>query len=128
MSYRPHPKYARTDQTNPSAWGTCDRCGMIGNLRDFVWERQWAGPQIINRRFLVHPHCYNVPNEQLRTVVLPPDPDPVLQARVEGYGIDEGVGLMVTSDRHALRVAIVAPGIPKRPRVSTGTTLLQTSF
>jgi hypothetical protein len=105
---------------------------MQGNLRDFVWDKQWAGPEIINRRFLLHPHCYTVPHELLRTIILPPDPEPVLNARIEGYAIDEAMGptepgFLVSADRHALRVAIIRPGV-RRPRVTSGTPNLQTSF
>jgi hypothetical protein len=88
---------------------------------------EWAGPQIINKRFLVHQHCATVPNELLRTIVLPPDPEPIVNARIEGYAVDEGPGLRVTADRHALRVVIATPGV-KRPLLSTGTGALQTSF
>jgi hypothetical protein len=131
VSFRPHPKRARVNPNNPSAWATCDRCGMLANLRDLVWDKEWAGPEIINRRFLVHAHCYTIPNETLRTIILPPDPEPVMNARVEGYAVDMAIspvepGFLVTADRHGLRVALVN-GL-RIPRVINGTPSLQTSF
>jgi hypothetical protein len=129
MSYRPHPRYARVDPDNPQAWGTCDRCGMIGNLRDFVWDRQWAGPNIINRRYLVHPHCYNIPNELLRTIVLPMDPEPILNARIEPYASEEQPpGLRIAADRQSLRIIMRAPNVRGGALIIAGIPSLQTSF
>ncbi len=89
MSYRPHPKRSRTDIERPEAWGTDDRTGFIGNLNDFRWQYQWAGSELINLRVLVHPDYLDIPQEQLRSIVIPPDPDPLYNARVEIYAIDE---------------------------------------
>lgn len=128
MAYRSHGR-ARVDPESPSAFATCDRCGMLYNLRDLVWDMQWAGPAIINRRYLVCTRtCYNVPNETLRTIVLPPDPEGIVNARPENYGVDEAPALRVLADRHALRVVMQAPGVRRGARVTTGITSLQTSF
>lgn len=89
MAYRPHPKRARTDIDYPQAWGTDDRSGFVGNLNDFRWQMQWSGSQLINLRILVHPDHLDIPQEQLRTLVIPPDPDPLFNARPEPYAIDE---------------------------------------
>lgn len=128
MAYRPHGKYVRVDPGSPSAVGTCDRCGMLAQLRDLVWDREWSGTAIINRRFLVHPHCFTRPNETLRTIVIPTDPDPILNARPENYGVDEAPGLRVLAGRHSLRVILQAPGVRRGARVVSGNTSLQTSF
>jgi hypothetical protein len=133
VSFRPHPKRARVDPNNPSAWATCDRCGMLGNLREMVWDREWSGTTIINRRFLLHPHCYTIPNETLRTIILPPDPEPLVNARIENYGLDEAQGVnepgfLVTGDRKSLRTVILSSGKRHGARVILGNTVLQTSF
>ena len=88
MSWRPHGK-ARVDATWPEAFGTCDRCGDLRNLVDLKWQWQWAGPQMINTRLLVCCKCLDEPTEQLRTIILPPDPPPVYNARPEAYSLDE---------------------------------------
>jgi len=53
------------------------------------WQYQWAGNQLINLGSLVCEHCVDVPQEQLRTIILPPDPSPLFNARPEPYTIDE---------------------------------------
>lgn len=45
--------------------------------------------QLINLRFLVCEYCVDVPQQQLRTLILPSDPPGLLNARVEPYTIDE---------------------------------------
>ncbi len=86
---RPHPRRAATDPSSPSAWGTDDRSGFIGNHRNLRWQYEWAGLKLINKRILVYDDMYDEPQRQLGTIVLPPDPLPVMNARVENYAIDE---------------------------------------
>jgi hypothetical protein len=38
-----------------------------------------------NIRLLVCSHCYDTPNQQLRTIIIPPDPLPVFNPRPERY-------------------------------------------
>lgn len=78
---------ARTSTTNPEAFGVCDRCGGWRNLNRLSFQYQWAGPQLQNTRLLVCRRCLDTPNEQLRTIVLPPDPLPVLNARPENWAV-----------------------------------------
>jgi hypothetical protein len=86
---RPHPRRARTNATAPEAWGTSDRNGMINNQRDLMWQYDWAGTQLINKRFLVSRDEYDTPQRQLGTIILPPDPVSIPNARPEVYPIDE---------------------------------------
>lgn len=86
---RPHPRRARTNATDPEAWGTCDRSGFIGNQRDLVWQFDWQGTQLVNKRFLVVPDMWDEPQRQLGTIILPPDPVSIPNARPEVYPIDE---------------------------------------
>jgi hypothetical protein len=45
--------------------------------------------------------CLDVPSEAaLRTIVLPPDPPPVFNARPEAYPIDEGLMPMTTESAY----------------------------
>jgi len=73
----------------PAALGICDRCGDLHNLRNLRFQFDWAGPTMINKQVRVCPRCYDRPQEQLRTVILPPDPMPVRDARLELFDIDE---------------------------------------
>ena len=86
---RPHPRGAETDSSSPRGWGTCDRCGFIYNLFKLRWQYEWRGVSLANIRILVCDTCYDDPQRQLGTVFIPPDPPPLLNARVEQYGMDE---------------------------------------
>mgnify|MGYP001195876384 CR=1 FL=1 len=89
MGWRPHPKHADTDPDAPRAWATDDRSGFQINQYKMSWQYQWAGNQLINLRILVGPDNLDKPQEQLRTLILPPDPPPIYNARPEPYVMDE---------------------------------------
>lgn len=89
MAWRPHPRRARTDPGHPQAWGTCQRCGFIGNLVDLAYQFDWRGTQLANLQIKVCSDCYDTPQRQLGAVILPPDPVPVYRALPEPYQIDE---------------------------------------
>ena len=89
MSYRPHPKGARVNPSNPRSWATCDRTGFISNQDKLAYQYDWAGSTLINKRILVRQRSLDKPQEQFRTIVIPPDPKPIYNARVEPYSIDE---------------------------------------
>lgn len=86
---RRHPKRARVSATQPSSWATDDRSGFIGNHKNMVWQFEWGGTRLINKRILVYPDMLDRPQRQLGSVVIPPDPVPVMNARPEQYFIDE---------------------------------------
>jgi hypothetical protein len=86
---RRHPRRARVDPTSPQAWATSDRSGAIGNHEDLCYQYAWRGTQLVNTRLLVYADELDVPNRQLGTIILPPDPVPILNARPEQYAIDE---------------------------------------
>lgn len=78
---RPHGR-ARVDQNWPEAFGVCDACGFLYNLRDLQWRMDWRGPQIQNLRQLVCESCLDKPQQNgQRTIILPADPVPVKNAR-----------------------------------------------
>lgn len=82
---RPHGR-AQISARAPRALGICDRCGFQYNLDRLSWQWDWKfGPRLFNLRILVCPSCYDQPQESGRTVVLPPDPIPVMNARPENY-------------------------------------------
>lgn len=106
---RPHPRRARTDSSSPEAWATDDRSGFIGNQRDLTWQTEWAGTKLINKRILVYQDSLDQPNRQLGTLILPPDPVPIMNARPEQYAIDEQpVSTRYTVDGR-IRVTMYAP-------------------
>jgi hypothetical protein len=86
----PRPKYARVDPQNPEAWAVCDHCGFYRNRSDLVWQYEWGGMHLYNKEILVcRERCYDTPQEQLRTIILPPDPPPIVNARVPNFALEE---------------------------------------
>lgn len=87
---RPHGKYAKVDAQNPVAFFQCDLCGRWWNRSEAIWQYQWAGQHLYNIQSLRCPKCLDTPNEQLRTpLILPPDPPPILNARVPNFAYEE---------------------------------------
>ena len=90
MGYASISGRARTDPKAPRAFGVCDRCGFWYNLADLVWQHAWRGNDYINTRFRVCTvTCLDAPFQLDRPLLLPPDPPPVDQPRVEAFAIDE---------------------------------------
>ena len=89
MTHRPHPRKARTSSSSPRAWGTCQRCGFVCNQEDLSWQFDWRGLQLMNLQILVCSECLDNPQRQLGTIILPPDPVSIINARPEPYAIDE---------------------------------------
>ncbi len=93
------PGHAQIDPSVPEALGICDRCGNQWNLRNLQYQFYWAGPQLQNSHLRVCPDCMDIPNEQLRTIVLPPDPEPVYDTRVPPFAIyEQSAYILVTED------------------------------
>jgi hypothetical protein len=67
----------------PRAHAICERCGGRFNHDQLQWQFQWNGPRLQNLRILVCRSCLDVPQEQLRTIILPPDPVPIENPRPE---------------------------------------------
>ena len=89
MAYASRSGRAGTNATRPAAFYVCDRCGSWGNLENGRWQMDWRGAVLQNLRLLVCDRCYDTPQEQLRAIVLPPDPEPKMNARVEQFSQDE---------------------------------------
>lgn len=90
MAHRPHPKGARTNPLSPRGWGTCQRCGFVLNLHKLQNQMQWRGLQLMPTNIQVcQPRCLDVPQRQLGTIILPPDPPALPGALPEPYAVDE---------------------------------------
>ena len=85
MAYASKAGRARINSTNPQALAICDRCGLTYNHVDLQWQYDYAGAGLINKRILVCNPCYDTPQEQLRAIVLPADPTPIINARVQDF-------------------------------------------
>lgn len=81
---RPHGR-ARVSSRNPRAFAICDRCGFLMNRVDLSWQFDWGGASLINKRILVCNTCLDEPQQQLRAIVIPADPVPIVNPRVQDY-------------------------------------------
>ncbi len=86
---------------DPQPWGTSDQNGMIGPQPKMIYQREWRGNKIERLNVLVHPDEKDIPNRQLGSLMLSPDPPPKRNARPENYTIDEE-SYMITEGGSAL--------------------------
>jgi len=80
---------ASVSNRNPRAFGICDRCGFLYNHDRLQWQFDYAGAGLINKRILVCSPCLDTPQNQLRAIVLPADPVPIQNPRVQDYNTAE---------------------------------------
>ena len=82
--YIPH-KYTRVNAHSPRAAAICDRCGKRYNHNRLSFQFDYRGPQLQNLQILVCNQCRDRPQDQLRPVILPPDPLPILNPRPDYF-------------------------------------------
>lgn len=78
---------AAVSMRSPQAHAICDRCGFEYLHAQLSWQYQWSGVKLQNLRLLVCRECNDIPQPQLKTIVIPPDPLPILNARPEQYAV-----------------------------------------
>jgi hypothetical protein len=88
MGYASISGKARTDVNNPRAFAVCDRCGQWRNHVDLQWQYDYRGRTLANLRILVCETCLDDPQPQLKPRIIPPDPLPIANARVESFAYD----------------------------------------
>lgn len=90
MGYASLSGRAATSPSRPRAHAICQRCGFRYNHDRLRWQYDWRGTALMNTRVLVCPNrCLDKPQEQLRAIVLPADPVPIINPRVEPFSNDE---------------------------------------
>ena len=89
MGYASRSGRAKTSATNPQAHAICDRCGFRYNFVELSWQYEWRGATLQNIRILVCPTCMDQPQENVRSIVLPADPTPIINARVQDFNVAE---------------------------------------
>lgn len=117
---------ARVSSRNPRAFGICDRCGFLYNHNRLQWQYDWAGASLINKRMLVCDTCNDVPQQQLRAIVVPADPVPIQNPRVQNYAaasedirttqgnsvdLDTGIPVVGGDERQTTPVQIPVPQV-----------------
>jgi hypothetical protein len=111
MAYASQSGRARTSLKNPQAFAVCMRCSFWYNRVELAFQWEWSGAQLRNTYLLVCKRCLDVPQEQLRAIVLPADPVPVYFPSVENFAQDE-------TDYHTVNAAPTVDattGIPIPP-------------
>lgn len=78
---------ARVSARSPSTHAICDRCGFRYLHSQLSWQLQWAGVKLQNLRILVCCECLDTPQPQLKSIIIPADPVPVLNPRPEQYDV-----------------------------------------
>ena len=117
MGYASLSGRARTSSRSPQAHAICDKCGFRYNHVDLRWQMDWAGASLINKRMLVCTPCYDTPQNQLRAIVLPADPMPIVNARVEPFASDDTDNVTI----NAKTVTDFWTGIPIPPTTTIST-------
>jgi hypothetical protein len=79
---RPHGR-AKVNPTSPRAFAVCERCGFWYNHINLQWQLEYRGTKLANLRKLVCDDCLDVPQPQLKPLVIGPDPVPIMNARPE---------------------------------------------
>lgn len=85
MAYASQAGRARTSASNPQAHAICDRCGFRYNFVDLTWQYEWRGATLQNIKILVCKTCLDTPQENVRSIVVPADPTPIVNARVQDF-------------------------------------------
>jgi len=100
---RPHGR-ATVSATNSRAFGICDRCGFLYNHYELQWQFDYRGAALLNTRILVCEPCLDVPQNQLRNIIIPADPTPIMNARIQDYVTAE------TNNRYTSSQVLVPTG------------------
>ena len=115
MAYASKSGRARTSVSSPNAFAVCDRCGIWYNHTSLRWQYDWRGASLMNIRILVCKTCYDTPQEQLRAIVVPADPVPIQNPRVEWF-FDDETNIRYTSGQNTVNypTGIPVPGGDRR--------------
>lgn len=121
---RPHGR-ARVSSRNPVAFGICDRCGFLYNHNRLQFQFDWAGASLINKRILVCETCNDAPQQQLRAIVLPADPVPIMNPRIQDYNTAESDYRLTQGNSVNQQTGIPVPGGDTRITQNSNTRVTQ---
>ena len=117
MAYASRSGRARTSASSPQAHAICDRCGFRYNHVNLKWQFDWSGASLVNRQMLVCNSCYDEPQQQLRAIVIPADPVPIQNPRIE-YFINAETNNRATSGQNSVDPTTGLPIIGGNNRVT----------
>lgn len=81
------PRHATANPFNFDPFAICDCCGFLYNHSQLRFQAVWQGNQLVNTKLLFCPTCFDLANEQGRTIILPPDPKPVIDPRPPNFDL-----------------------------------------
>ena len=117
MAYASRSGRARTSASSPQAHAICDRCGFRYNHVNLKWQFDWAGASLVNKRLLVCNSCYDEPQQQLRAIVIPADPVPIQNPRIE-YFVNAETNNRATSGQNTIDPTTGIPVIGGNNRIT----------
>jgi len=85
MGYASRQGRARISPSGPQAAGVCDRCGFVYTHSTLQFQWDWRGATLQNTRVLVCRKCNDDQQQQLRSIVIPADPVPIMNPRVQDF-------------------------------------------
>ena len=118
MGYASKSGRARTNSRSPQAHAICDRCGFRHNHVNLKWQYDWRGASLANTRLLVCSSCYDAPQQQLRSIVIPADPMPIQNPRTQDFvtaGSNFRFGDVIRFWRNIDRLGSASPPLPEEP-------------
>jgi hypothetical protein len=89
------------------------------------WQYDWAGASLINKRILVCNECNDVPQSQLRAIVVPADPTPILNPRIQDYSTAESDYRITQGNTTNTQTGIPVPGGDTRITQNNNTRVTQ---
>ena len=121
MGYASKSGRARTSPSNPQAFAVCDRCGIWYNHVDLKYQFEWRGATLQNIQILVCRPCYDTPQENVRSIILPADPVPIENPRIE-YFVNAETNYRTTSGQNTTDfwTGIPVPGTVQRATQTAG--------
>ncbi len=91
MAYGDRAGRVRVDPASPRGAGVCDYCGEWYNLHRLHEQLEYLGPSKKWLGFLVCDHCLDVCQAQNIPLILPPDPVPLKNPRVEFFTTNQNL-------------------------------------
>jgi hypothetical protein len=91
MPYANQSGHARTNPRAPQAFAVCDDCGAWYNRVNLYVQREWYGDNLADTGYRVCRRCLSKPQPQLKPVILPQDPIPIIDSRPERYQAQQSI-------------------------------------
>lgn len=113
-----HPtSRAHVNARRPEAIGVCQRCARWYQRRELLNQTQWQGMLLQPLNLWVCRTCFDTPQIQLKTIILPPDPVPVYLPFPEPYATEvpsnmttlNGTWFATTSGENIVMMSKVTP-------------------